>query len=84
MGERDAAYSLENDNSIIIKETDKGSAVVVWDREDYLKWQKTNLMIKMFVRNLQEMWKVFLRKSSKLSSEIGDISDNTLRLFPSQ
>ena len=27
-GERDAIYSLKNDSSIIIKETDKGSAVV--------------------------------------------------------
>ena len=30
-------YSLKNDNTIIIKGADKGSAVVVWDRENYLK-----------------------------------------------
>ena len=35
--ERDALYSLKNDKTIIIKGADKGSAVVVWDREDYLK-----------------------------------------------
>ena len=35
--ERDALYSLKNDNAIVIKGADKGSAVVVWDREDYLK-----------------------------------------------
>ena len=35
--ERDALYSLKNDNAILIKGADKGSAVVVWDREDYLK-----------------------------------------------
>ena len=29
--------SLENDNTIVIKGADKGSRVVVWDREDYLK-----------------------------------------------
>ena len=29
--------SLQNDRSIIIKPADKGSAVVVWDRQDYLK-----------------------------------------------
>ena len=28
---------LRDDTSIIIKEADKGSGVVVWDREDYLK-----------------------------------------------
>ena len=30
-------YSLKFDNTIVIKGADKGSAVVVWDREDYLK-----------------------------------------------
>ena len=34
--ERKALYSLRDDTSIVIKEADKGSAVVVWDREDYL------------------------------------------------
>ena len=28
--------SLANDRSIVIKKTDKGSCVVVWDREDYI------------------------------------------------
>ena len=39
-GERDAVYSLKNDNSIIIKEADKGSAVVAWDRDGYLRETK--------------------------------------------
>ena len=30
-------YSLKDDPSIIIKGADKGSVVVMWDREDYLK-----------------------------------------------
>ena len=34
--ESDAAYSLKNENSVIIKEAPKGSAIVVWDREDHL------------------------------------------------
>ena len=29
--------SLQNDRSVVIKSTGKGSAVVVWDRTDYLK-----------------------------------------------
>ena len=29
--------SLQNDTDIIIKSADKGSGVVVWDKEDYLK-----------------------------------------------
>ena len=36
--ERKALYDLKNDkNIIIIKGADKGSTVVVWDREDYIK-----------------------------------------------
>ena len=35
--ECDALYSLKDDPSIIIKGADKGSVVVVWDREHYLK-----------------------------------------------
>ena len=35
--ERDALYSLKNDNTIVIKGADKGSGVVAWDREHYLK-----------------------------------------------
>ena len=35
--ERLALNLLRDDTSIIIKEADKGSGVVVWDRKDYLK-----------------------------------------------
>ena len=35
--EREALKNLSEDKSIIIKPADKGSAVVVWDREDYIK-----------------------------------------------
>ena len=29
--------NLEDDRNVIIKPADKGSAVVIWDRNDYLK-----------------------------------------------
>ena len=35
--EHDALYSLRDDSTIIIKGADKGSVVVVWNREDYMK-----------------------------------------------
>ena len=35
--ERKALYDLRNDNSIIIKEADKASVKVIWDKENYLK-----------------------------------------------
>ena len=34
--ECEALKELTSDRSIVIKEADKGSAVVVWDREDYV------------------------------------------------
>ena len=30
-------YTLKDDKFIIIKNADKSAAVIVWDREDYLK-----------------------------------------------
>ena len=36
-GEQKALNSLRNDRTIIIKPADKGSAIVVWSREDYIK-----------------------------------------------
>ena len=35
--ERQALYDLKNDKNIVIKDADKGSSVVVWDKEDYIK-----------------------------------------------
>ena len=35
--ERKALYDLTNDTSIIIKQADKDSVVVIWDKEDCLK-----------------------------------------------
>ena len=38
-------HSLQNDISVIIKSEDKGSAVVIWDRHDYLKKAERQLNI---------------------------------------
>ena len=35
--ERRALYNLKNDKSIVIKNANKGSTVVVWDRDDDIK-----------------------------------------------
>ena len=32
--EQEAMYNLKNDQSIVIKEADKGSAVVIWNKKD--------------------------------------------------
>ena len=35
--QRNAMYRLKDDKSITIKDADKGEAVIVWNREDYLE-----------------------------------------------
>ena len=44
--ERQAMYNLKNDQSIVIKEADKGSAVVIWDKKDYLMEAEKQLSCK--------------------------------------
>ena len=39
--ERQAIYSLRDDTLIIIKLADKGSGIVVWDRQDHLVEART-------------------------------------------
>ena len=51
--ERQAIYSLRDDTSIIIKEADKGSGIVVWDREDYLAEARTQLKDKYLYQELK-------------------------------
>ena len=41
--EQEALRNLSRDDSIVIKGADKGSAVVVWDKEDYLKESENHL-----------------------------------------
>ena len=37
MFSHNSIYPLPRDKNIVIKSADKGSAVVVWDRDDYIK-----------------------------------------------
>ena len=84
-GERDAVYSLKDDNSIIVKEANKGSAVVVWDRDDYLREAKNQLNDKNVYKELtgdvegplEKIIKTFLKKIR----DRRDISDSTLDYF---
>ena len=50
---RNALYSLRDDTSIIIKVTDKGSGIVVWDREDYLAEVKKQVNDKKVYQKLR-------------------------------
>ena len=83
--ERQAIDSLRNDTSIIIKEADKGSGIVIWDREDYLKEAESQLDNQSVYENLQgdvfsPLVKVIKECLAKIKRR-GDISKETLDYF---
>jgi len=83
--ERKAIDSLRNDTSIIIKEADKGSCVVVWDRDDYLKEAGKQLGDEKVYEHLNEdavspLIKVVKSCISNIDKR-GDISRETLDYF---
>ena len=83
--ERQTIHSLRDDTSIIIKEAEKGSGIVVWDREDYLAEARTQLKDKDVYQELkgnivgpiEKIIKSVLRKVRNRK----DISDETLDYF---
>ena len=82
--ERDALYSLKNDSSIIIKGADKGSAVVVWDREDYVKEAEKQLEDKAvyeeFPNDPEALVNTILKTLDKIRRR-GDLSTDNLNYF---
>ena len=44
-----AIRSLADNGIIVIKKGDKGSAVVVWDRDEYVKDAQKNCSMEMFI-----------------------------------
>ena len=84
-GEGDAVYSLKKDNSIIIKETDKGPAVVVWDRDDHLREAKNQFNDKNVYKELsgyvEGPLKKIIKTVLKKIRDRRDISNSTLDYF---
>ena len=83
--ERLALNSLRDDTSIIIKEADKGSGVVVWDREDYLKEAEKQLGDKETYEELSSdpaspLISIVKGCFSRVKN-IGDIPNETLEYF---
>ena len=82
--EREALYSLKDDPSIIIKGADKGSAVVVWDREDYLKEAYRQLDDKEVYEQFSDDSSVLANILMKALEKIrlrGDLPKDTLDYF---
>ena len=67
--QREAIYSLRDDTLIIIKKAEKGSGIVVWDREDYLAEAITQPMDKDVYQGLKEMFQVLLTTLLKVFYE---------------
>ena len=81
--ERNAMYSLKDDKSIIIKGADKGAAVIVWDREDYLK-EASKLEDKEVYLEVPNDWSALVSTIFKSLEKIrkrGDLSQDTLNYF---
>ena len=77
-------YSLKDDKSIIIKGADKGSAVIAWDREDYIKEATKQLEDKevyMEVPNDSSALVSTIFKSLEKIRKRGDLSQDTLNYF---
>ena len=82
--ERNTMYSLKDDKSIIIKGADKGSAVYVWDREDYIKEANKQLEDKevyMEVPNDSSALVSVIFESLEKIRKRGDLSQDTLNHF---
>ena len=84
-GARDAVYSLKNDSSIIINEADKGSAVVVRDREDYLKKAKNQIndknVYKELTGDVESALGKIIKTILKKVRDRRDVSDSTSDYF---
>ena len=83
--ERAALRNLKADRSIVIKEADKGSGVVVWDREDYIleainQLGDSNVYIKLDSNPSEHLQKV-IDDAISIIRERGDMDEKTLEYF---
>ena len=81
--ERSALQDLMKDKNIIIKPTDKGSAILLWSREDYLKECNEQLSNENIYEKCNEFPAVQLNKEFDLLCQVcylrkKEIKDNEL------
>ena len=82
--ERDALYSLRYYPSVFIKSADKGSVVVVWDREYYLKEAYKQLGDGEVCEEVQNDPHVLVNTIMETLEKMhlrGDLSSDTLNYF---
>ena len=82
-----AIRSLTDDRSIVIKKADKGSAVVVWERNDYIKEAERQLGDRSMYQKVNFKEKFLCELVDKSNSSFKElkrmmcISDKTLKYF---
>ena len=86
-GEWDALYNLKNDKTIVMAGSDNGSAVVVWDRKDYIKKAEnvpgnTNLYEEI-PNNTKPFMNIILNTLENIHKR-GDVCTDTLNYFKIQ
>ena len=82
--ERQALHNFRDDSTIIIKGADKGSVVVVWDREDYLNKVYKQLEDRKVFGEVSNDPNVLVNTIIKALEKIrlrGDLSNVALRYF---
>ena len=82
--ERQALYYLKNDKKIVIKGADKGSAVVVWDREDYIKEEEKQLGVSDAYEEVSDDPEPLIstiHKIIKTISKRGDLKKGSIKYF---
>ena len=85
--EWEAVRSLAADRSIVIKKADKGSGIVIWDREDYCKEAENHLgddMVYKEIKFKDEMLSSLVERSNKMFRDLESrklISEKEMRYF---
>ena len=81
---RNELYNLRDDPTIMIKGADKGSEVIFWDREDYLKEASKQLEDQDVYEKVQNDPSTLINTSMRNLEKIrirGDLSNDTLNYF---
>ena len=77
-------YNLKNDKTIVIKGADKGSAVVAWDKEDYIKEPENqlgdNTIYEEVPNDAKPLMNIIINTLENIRKR-GDICTNTLNYF---
>ena len=80
--ESEAINSLKSDRTIVVKEADKGSAVVVWDRDDYIMEAESQLSDSEVYSKLDndpsEQLHQIISDTLKTTCDRGDLDQTTL------